>query len=199
MYNRLTFIWYNKTIKDLLLRKVISGSEKILIYFILCQHAFFTNRVAVRVCATQHLRIIVSIFSNFDVDWKLNTHEQNTAVVFKLPLTANLGTDLCSMQNASRGLSHPYLEIFVVVVVFCSVTVILGHNWNLNQAPEKGSIALGASDSVYQTFNRPASYINISQECPNGIHRAIIYFPVISLWHKLDLMKEEGKKQDLFN
>lgn len=72
------------------------------------------------------------------------------------------------------------------------MTVILGHNWNLNQAPEKGSIALGASDSVSQTFNRPASYINIRQECPNDIHRAIIYFPVISLWHKLDLMKEEG-------
>lgn len=159
------------------------------------------------VCATRPLRIIVSVFSNsdFDVDWKLNTHEQNTAVVFKLlisyqergcanhwslPLTAYLGTDLCSIvQNASRGLSHPYLEIFVVVV-FCSVTVILRHNWNLNQAPEKGSTALGASDSVYQTFNRPASYINIRQECPNDIHRAIINFPVISLWHKLDLMKE---------
>ncbi len=133
-------------------------------------------------------------YFKFDVDWKLNTHEQNTAVVFKLPLTANLGTDLCSMQNASRGLSHPYLEIFVVVVVFCSVTVILGHNWNLNQAPEKGSIALGASDSVYQTFNRPASYINIRQECPNGIHRAIIYFPVISLWHQTWSYERGGEK-----
>lgn len=110
---------------------------------------------------------------------------------------------ICALICAAlyKCIPGPFPSIFrdFFVVVFCSVTVILGHNWNLNQAPEKGSIALGASDSVSQTFNRPASYINIRQECPNDIHRAIIYFPVISLWHKLDLMKEEGENLDLFN
>lgn len=106
----------------------------------------------------------------------------------------NSCTDLCSLVHIHPGAFPIHIQRYF----FCCCCLFCDRDTRA-QLEFKSSPALGASDSVSQTFNRPASYINIKQECPNDIHRTIINFPVISIWHKLDLMKEQGVKQDLFN
>lgn len=148
---------------------------------------------------------IVSVFSNSEcnVDWKLKWTNvadgrfqtphfsawMRTCQSLVTPthwISVHWSVQSCT--NPSRGLSHPYLEFFCCCFLFCDRDT-------QTQLEFKSSPALGASDSVSQTFKRPASYINIRQECPNDIHRAIIYFPVISLWHKLDLIRGGGENR----
>ncbi len=108
MYNRLTFIWYNKTIKDLLLRKVISGSEKILIYFIYVNMHFLQT---VLQCVYVLHGIFGSLFQYFQILMLIEslTHMNKTLWSFLNSHSLQIWALICA---ACKCIPGPFPSIF---------------------------------------------------------------------------------------